>query len=127
MNNVIKITFFFLFSCLFFNCKSKTVKKPEEENKITFSEKNVVKEIYNAKKSMLLVLNYKSGMNQPITFNYKVLDLPSKEIIKTGVFIGNKIEWLDNTSLKCYEHTGMIQKEDKSLDNYKIIKITNPK
>ncbi|WP_288955148.1 hypothetical protein [uncultured Polaribacter sp.] len=103
------------------------MKKPEEENKITFSEKNVVKEIYNAKKSMLLVLNYKSGMNQPITFNYKVLDLPSKEIIKTGVFIGNKIEWLDNTSLKCYEHTGMIQKEDKSLDNYKIIKITNPK
>ena len=126
MNNITKIAVFFLFLCLFFNCKSKSVEKPKEENNITFSEKNVVKEIYNAKKSLLLILNFKSSMEQPTTFNYKVVDVSSKKTIKEGVFVGTKIEWLDNTTLKCFTYRGTIQKEEDS-NNYTIIKITNPK
>ena len=106
--------------------------KEEQENKITFQSKDVTKELYNQDKTLLLILKYKADGNLPTTFNYKVIDVKTKEKKKEGVFIGSKIEWQDNTSLKCFVHKGIIQKEDlldsekNNSNNYIIIEIHKP-
>ncbi|PQB08142.1 hypothetical protein BST83_14065 [Polaribacter filamentus] len=121
-----------LFLSFFLSCKSKSLHKIEEENKIIFKEREVVKEIYNQKKTLLLILKHNADGNLPITFHYKVIDVKTKKEKKEGVFIGSKIEWQDNTSLKCFAHVGMIRKEDynfsektkkKPSTNYTIIEI----
>jgi hypothetical protein len=91
------------------------VKNTEDTNKITFLSKDVVKEIYNQDKTLLLILKYKVDGNLPTTFNYKVIDVKTKEEKKEGIFIGSKIEWQDNKSLKCTKHIGMVKKDDENL------------
>jgi hypothetical protein len=114
----------------FINCKSKKIDTKEE---ITFQEKQTVDEKYNQDKSKLLILSYVFNRNPVITFNYRVIDTKTKKVLKKGVFVGEKIEWLDATTLKCTKHVGMIQKEEdhrlspekekKTAMNYIIINI----
>ena len=122
----LKFSLFLLFSCLIFNCKSKPVQNMEQKNKITFEQKEVVKEIHNQDKSLLLILKYKIDGNLPITFNYKVIEAKNKKIIKEGVFIGSKVEWLDSNRLKCIEHFGII-KNSETRNKFLIVNIENPK
>ena len=114
----------------FINCKSKKIDKKEE---ITFQEKQTVDEKYNQDKSKLLMLSYVTHKSPVISYNFKVVDSKTKKVLKKGVFVGEKIEWLDATTLKCTKHVGMIQKEEdhilspetekKTAMNYIIIHI----
>ena len=114
----------------FINCKSKKIEKKEE---IIFQEKQTVDEKYNQDKSKLLMLSYVTHKSPVISYNFKVVDSKTKKVLKKGVFVGEKIEWLDATTLKCTKHVGMIQKEDdqilspetknKIIINYSIINI----
>ncbi|PQJ77363.1 hypothetical protein [Polaribacter glomeratus] len=115
-----------------FNCKSKDLKNPKEETKINVEVTDTTKEIYNENKSLLLILNYNIDGNLPTTFYYTVVDVKTKTQKKEGVFIGTKIEWLDMTSLKCFNYIGMIEKEpdefsgtsdNNSNNDFIIIKI----
>jgi hypothetical protein len=123
-----------VYSSLFFFCKSNTSNKevPKKNTVVTFKEQEVTTQIYNDDKSMLLVLNYVIEKSPIITYSYKVIDLKTREELKKGVFIGQKIEWLDRSSLKCIHHVGMVRKEDDQLlltgkdrsnMNYTVIKI----
>lgn len=125
------LTLIFLVSTIS-NCKSKDLKNTKEETKTTFLAKNTSEEIYNPNKSLLLILNYNIDGNLPTTFNYEVMDVKTKIQKKKGVFVGTKMQWLDNTSLKCHLYVGMIQQEpdeysetndDNSTKDYTIIKI----
>lgn len=53
--------------------------------------------------------------NPIIIYAYKVIDVKSKKELKEGVFTGEKIEWLDNSTLRCTKHVGMIKKDDNQL------------
>ena len=117
-----KFVLFFMLSCLFFGCKSKPVVK-KDESKITFQEKGITKEIYNEDKTLLLILTYKDDFNIPKTFNYKVIDSKKNETKKEGVFIGSRIVWYDKNSLQCFEHQGIVEKEEDSPQGFTIIKI----
>ncbi len=115
LNKTIRLFFLMLISSLFFFCKSNQVNKNNSKKKdeiITFNDHKVVKEIYNQNKSKLLILNYVTTKNPVITFNYQVLDVKTKKELKKGVFIGEKMEWLDESSLKCTPYIGMIEKEN---------------
>jgi hypothetical protein len=115
----------------FINCRSKKIDKKEAV--ITFQIKENIKETYNKNKTLLLILRSKADGNLPITFNYKVVDSKMKKVLKKGIFVGEKMEWLDAKRLKCTKHVGMIQKEDdqilsqetkkKTATNYNIIDI----
>ncbi|MGB0880575.1 MAG: hypothetical protein ACPGTO_08420 [Polaribacter sp.] len=109
-----QLLFLSLISSLFFFCKTNNVHHKGQENKeiITFESKEKTTVIYNENKSKILILNYTTNKSPVITFKYQVVDATTKEELKKGVFIGEKIEWLDNTTLKCTPHIGMIQKQD---------------
>jgi hypothetical protein len=94
----------------------------EQKNKITFEQKEVVKEIHNKDKTLLLILKYKADGNLPVTYSYKVIETKNKKIKKEGVFIGSKVEWLDSNRLKCIEHVGIIKK-DETRNKFLIVKI----
>ncbi|MEO9570700.1 MAG: hypothetical protein ABJH82_12895 [Polaribacter sp.] len=133
-NKLIKLLLFFFFFSFFFNCKSKNVNQIEDKNNITFLSTDIIKTLYNQDKSLLLIIKYKEDGNIPTTFNYKVKNIKSNKIVKEGLFIGRKIEWYDNSSLKCIEHVGIIREENSRLStienskktkNYTIVKIYN--
>ena len=120
-----------LFSGVFLCCKAVNIYENKKERPPTFKESKITKELYNQDKSKLLILNYVINKSPIISFNYKVVDTKTKKELKKGVFIGEKIEWLGATPLKCTKHVGMIQKEDdrilfseaKENRNYITIKI----
>ncbi|PQJ68983.1 hypothetical protein [Polaribacter butkevichii] len=89
--------------------KNNSKKKDEI---ITFESHKIVKEIYNQNKSKLLILKYVEGKSPVITFNYQVIDVKTKRELKKGVFTGEKMEWLDESSLKCTPYIGIIEKEN---------------
>lgn len=130
---ILQLIFLVMISSLLLFCKSKKVNddKMNDKDKITITSKENTTKIYSEDKSKILILNFTTNTNPIITYNYKVIDAKTKLELKKGVFVGEKIEWLDNTSLKCTPHIGMIEKESNQVlegnksDNtqYIIIKI----
>lgn len=126
LRKTFQLSFLIIVSSVFILCKTKKVK-----DEITFTSKEKTAEIHSEDKSKILILNYVLDKNPVITFNYQVIEAKTKEELLKGVFVGEKIEWLDNTSLKCKHHVGMIQKDnDQILEEnkndgaqYTIIKI----
>ncbi|MEO9571090.1 MAG: hypothetical protein ABJH82_09605 [Polaribacter sp.] len=97
-------------------------KNQEEEKLVTFQEEKVIKKVYNQEKTLLLVLEYKVDGNLPTIFKYKVIDVKTKEVKKEGIFVGVKIEWYDNESLRCFVHKGIIEKTDNDLSKEKEVR-----
>lgn len=126
LRKTFQLSFLIIVSSVFILCKTKKVK-----DEITFTSKEKTDEIHSEDKSKILILNYVLDKNPVITFNYQVIEAKTKEELLKGVFVGEKIEWLDNTSLKCKHYVGMIQKDnDQILEEnkndgaqYTIIKI----
>ncbi|WP_158840199.1 hypothetical protein [Polaribacter sp. L3A8] len=115
LNKIVQLLFLMLISSLFFFCKSNQVNKNNSKNNdeiITFESHKIVKEIYNKNKSKLLILNYVEGNSPVVTFNYQVIDVKTKKELKKGVFTGEKMEWLDESSLKGTPYVGIIEKEN---------------
>lgn len=117
-----------LITLCMFNCKSKKMDK--KENPIIHESADVSKELYSPNKTMILTLNFKEDINPQKTFNYKVTKVKTKEEIIKGTFVGIKMEWLTNSTIKGYLFKGMIKNEKESnnsgnadSDNYKIIKV----
>lgn len=129
---LITLSLMFVFSLSFF-CKTSNMnhKNQQKKENITLGSKEKTTEVYNENKSKILILNYTTDKSPVITFKYQVIDVKTAKELKKGVFIGEKIEWLDNTTLKCTPHIGMIQKQNNIIlkDNttkntqYTIIKI----
>ncbi|WP_166383603.1 hypothetical protein [Polaribacter sp. 11A2H] len=82
---------------------------------ITFQDKEITDKVYNQDKSKVLMLQYTSTKNPVITFKYQVVDVKTNKELKKGVFTGEKMEWLDNTTLKCTPHIGMVQKQSDEV------------
>ena len=108
---------------LFFNCKSKKMNLkgiPIEQNL-----KKVSKEILSPDKSKKLILSYMEDLNARKEFNYIVLNSKTKKELIRGSFIGLKMEWNNNKSIKGYLFQGIVR-ENYSVDDsntYKIIQI----
>ncbi|WP_405609957.1 hypothetical protein [Polaribacter sp. Asnod1-A03] len=122
MSKKTELFFIAIFSIFIFSCKTNDVhnqgKKNNEKIILENNEKEV--EISNEEKSKILILRYTVNKSPVITFNYQVIDAKTKEELKKGVFVGTKLEWLDNTTLKATPHIGIIQKEnDEILDDSK--------
>ncbi len=129
--NIKKILLVFTIICsLFIFCKTKKVNETNmPEKKLTTTNKKLTTEkIYNFDKSKLLILNYIVDKNPIINYSYTVIDVKTKKELKKGVFTGDKIEWLDNNTLKCTPHIGMKALEDekplKDIDKKKVNYIT---
>jgi hypothetical protein len=103
-----------IISSLFVFCKTKKVDEHNVGQKdiITSGSKKTTEKIYNSDKSKLLILEYTLNKNPVITYNYSVINSKTKEELKKGVFTGDRIEWLDNNTLKCMTYIGMIKKEN---------------
>lgn len=115
-----------IISSLFVFCKTKKVDEYNVDQKdiITLGSKKTTEKIYNNDKSKLLILEYTLNKNPIITYNYSVINAKTKEELKKGVFTGEKIEWLNNDTLKCTPYVGMIKKEnDQVLEKGKDQKI----
>lgn len=115
-----------IISSLFVFCKTKKVDEYNVDKKdiITSGSKKTTEKIYNNDKSKLLILEYTLNKNPIITYNYSVINAKTKEELKKGVFTGEKIEWLNNDTLKCTPYVGMIKKEnDQILEKGKDQKI----
>ena len=115
-----------IISSLFVFCKTKKVDEYNVDQKdiITSGSKKTTEKIYNNDKSKLLILEYTLNKNPIITYNYSVINAKTKEELKKGVFTGEKIEWLNNDTLKCTPYVGMIKKEnDQILEKGKDQKI----
>jgi hypothetical protein len=133
LKKTVQLFFLILFSGVFFFCKSNDIREKKKKNLLTFIESKITKEVYNQDKSKLLMLSYVTYKSPIISYNFKVVDSKTKRVLKKGVFIGEKIEWLDATTLKCTKHVGMIQKTEdhilspetkkKTAMNYIIIHI----
>ncbi len=117
LNKTIQLFFLMLVSSLFFFCKSNNVSKQNTKNNqiITFQDKEITDKVYNQDKSKVLMLQYTSTKNPVITFKYQVVDVKTNKELKKGVFTGEKMEWLDNTTLKCTPHIGMVQKQSDEV------------
>ncbi|MCG1034927.1 hypothetical protein [Polaribacter sargassicola] len=103
----------------FFSCKTNKVhSKNKTDNKEIISEKNEKElKVYNEEKSKILILKFTINKSPIVTYNYQVIDVKTQKELKKGVFVGAKLEWLDNNTLKGTPHVGMIQKEnDEILD-----------
>ena len=101
-----------IISSLFTFCKTKKVKDSSMDNQEEI--------IFNANKSMMLILDYTLGKNPIITYSYQVIDAKTKKELKKGVFTGDKIEWLDNNTLKCTPYIGMtIRENDQVIEGSK--------
>jgi len=108
---------------LFFNCKSK--KMNLKEIPIEQNLKKVSKEILSPDKSKKLILSYMEDLNARKEFNYIVLNSKTKKELIRGSFIGLKMEWNNNKSIKGYLFQGIVR-ENYSVDDsntYKIIQI----
>jgi len=92
--------------------------KDQTDKKEVILEKNEKElKIYNEKKSKLLILRFSVNKSPVVTYNYQVIDVKTQKELKKGVFVGTKLEWLDNNTLKGTPHVGMVQKEnDEILD-----------
>jgi|TARA_B110000967_G_scaffold206210_1_gene252421 hypothetical protein len=122
----------FIFNVLVF-CKAKDVNDHNVEKIKIIISKETTDKIFSFDKTKVLILTYKIDKSPIIKFNYQVIDTDTKKELKKGVFVGEKMEWLDATTLKCTKHVGMIQKEDdqilspetknKIIINYSIINI----
>tara|TARA_B110000902_G_scaffold249687_1_gene308108 strand:- start:196 stop:603 length:408 start_codon:yes stop_codon:yes gene_type:complete len=122
----------FIFNVLVF-CKAKDVNDHNVEKIKIIISKETTDKIFSFDKTKILILTYKMDKSPIIKFNYQVIDTDTKKELKKGVFVGEKMEWLDATTLKCTKHVGMIQKEDdqilspetknKIIINYSIINI----
>jgi hypothetical protein len=133
LKKTVQLFFLTLFSGVFFFCKSNDIHEKKKDNQLTFIESKITKEVYNQDKSKLLMLSYVTHKSPVISYNFKVVDSKTKKVLKKGVFVGEKIEWLDAKTLKCTKHVGMIQKEEdhilsletekKTAMNYIIIHI----
>lgn len=129
---MLKRVFFSLFLLYsVFSCKTKKM-EVEKKKDITFKENTVIKkEVYNFDKTMVLVMEYTATKEPFKTINYQVLDSKNKEVKKKDTFLGTKMEWYTNNSLKAYIYRGTVKKDDTSLldskdnenDNFKIITI----
>ncbi len=117
LNKTIQLFFLMLVSSLFFFCKSNNVSKQNTKNNqiITFQDKEITDKVYNQDKSKVLMLQYTSTKNPVITFKYQVVDVKTNKELKKGIFTGEKMEWLDNTTLKCTPHIGMVQKQSDEV------------
>jgi hypothetical protein len=115
LKKTVQLFFLILFSGVFFFCKSNDIHEKKKDNQLTFIESKITKEVYNQDKSKLLMLSYVTHKSPIISYNFKVVDLKTKKVLKKGVFVGEKIEWLDATTLKCTKHVGMIQKEEDHI------------
>lgn len=101
-------------SVVFFNCKSKKVDNKDGID-ITFTEKKVTKEFNSPDKSKLLILDYLQSKNPLITFNYKVVDIKTKEELISGTFSGIRMEWNDNKSIKGHKYVGMAEADNDEV------------
>lgn len=99
---------------VFFNCKSKKVDN-KDGIEITFKEKKVTKELYSPDKAKLLILDYLQSKSPLITFNYKVVDIKTKEVLISGTFSGIKMEWNDNNSIKGLKYVGMAEGDNDEI------------
>ena len=125
-NKKMIIIFTIIISCLFTFCKTKKVKDSSMDNQeeIIFTTKKTTDSIYNANKSKILILEYTRGKNPIITYSYRVIDAKTKKEFKKGIFTGDKIEWLDNNTLKCTPYIGMAIKEsDQVIEGTKNEKV----
>ena len=137
LKNLRRLLFLILFSGLFFFCKSNDLQGKKKNKQPTFIENKTSREVYNQDKSKILILNYSIHISPIITYNFKVVDSRTKKELKKGVFVGEKVEWLDNSTLKCTKHIGMIQKQDDRIpssdnkkntsNNYITVKINENK
>jgi len=87
--------------------------------------KKVSKEILSPDKSKKLILSYMEDLNARKEFNYIVLNSKTKKELIRGSFIGLKMEWNNNKSIKGYLFQGIVR-ENYSVDDsntYKIIQI----
>ncbi len=116
---------------VFINCKSKKV-DAKDNIEITFKEKKVTQELYSPDKSKLLILDYFQSKNPSINFNYKVVNVQTKEELISGTFSGIKMEWNDNESIKGHKYVGMAEGHNDEIltrgnrignENITVIKI----
>ncbi|ARV06872.1 hypothetical protein BTO04_09335 [Polaribacter sp. SA4-10] len=119
IKKTLQLFFLILVSGLFFFCKSNDIHEKKKDNQLTFIESEITKEVYNQDKSKILILNYVIHRSPVITYNFKVVDSKSKKVLKKGVFVGSKIEWKDNSTLKCFLHKGIVQKENEAFSDRK--------
>ena len=121
MNTKKKVIFFSFFAMLILmNCKSKKIEGQNSENQeiIIKTDKDVVERIYSPDKSMILILNYTQTSNPIIKYSYQIVSKDSKKLLKEGTFLGEKLEWLDNQTLKATPYIGMDTKvSDETLLN----------
>ncbi|WP_439132056.1 hypothetical protein [Polaribacter sp.] len=120
MNTKKKLLVFTIICCSFIFCKTKKVNETNmQENKLTTTNKKITTDkVYNFDKSKVLILKYIVDKNPIIKYNYKVIDVKTQKELKEGVFTGDKIEWLDNNTLKCTPYVGMVKKDDdRVLEN----------
>ena len=125
-NKKMIIIFTIIISCLFAFCKTKKVKDSSMDNQeeIIFTIKKTTDSIYNANKSKILILEYTLDKNPIVTYSYRVIDAKTKKEFKKGIFTGDKIEWLDNNTLKCTPYIGMAIKEsDQVIEGTKNEKV----
>jgi len=95
-----------------------------DNQEIIFTTKKTTDNIYNADKSKILILEYTRGKNPILTYSYRVIDAKTKKEFKKGIFTGDKIEWLDNNTLKCTPYIGMAIKEsDQVIEGTKNEKV----
>ena len=107
----------------FFNCKTKNIKDTENKE-IVMQYKNILKEILSPDKSKILILEYVDKMEIPILFKYKVLDSTSKKELISGIFLGVKMEWEDDASIKAHSYIAIVEKDNQNSEKlYKIIKV----
>lgn len=117
---IILITF-----ATFFNCKTKKVNEKNMQNNeiITYSSEETTDKIYNLNKTKLLILKYKINKSPIINYSYQVIDVKTKKELKKGVFTGEKIEWLDNNTLRCKPYVGVEVDNNELLEGNKKRKI----
>ena len=97
----------------------------KEEPSIVINSKQVTKELLSMDKSKILVLIFIEDINPQKNFTYTVLDAKTKKEVLKGAFLGIKMEWNDNFSIKGYLYQGIVTSENNEKDSnqYKIIKI----
>jgi len=125
MKNKSYLLIFTTIFTLLFSCKTNNVQnKISRENVLLTGKKEI--EIYNQEKSKILILKYISNNNPVINFNYQVIDAKTKKELKKGIFIGKKIEWLDNSTLKATPYVGMIRQENNLILDDKKKEVSQP-
>jgi hypothetical protein len=106
------------------SCKSNKTPEAKKTNSpsIVFETKKTEKRLINDNKTLVLILNYQLTKNLPVNFDYSVVNLSTKEVLKKGTFTGMRMEWYTLDKIKGYLYQGIIKKQDDVIDEKNINK-----